>query len=99
MSSVVDRLIRPAMRPEDLQEPRWARFLFASRTAAWLWLIVRLYMASVWLPAGWEKISSGEWLIGNGAPVAGFVGKAVADPGTPSWYADFANSVVLPNAG
>jgi thiosulfate dehydrogenase [quinone] large subunit len=23
----------------------------------------------------------------------------VADPGTPSWYASFVNSVVLPNAG
>jgi thiosulfate dehydrogenase [quinone] large subunit len=98
MASLVDRILHPPIRPEDLQEPRWARFLFASSTAAWLWLVVRLYMAYVWLPAGWEKITGGKWLFGDGAPVAGFVTKAVADPGTPTWYVDFANSVVLPNA-
>ena len=95
----LDRLLHPALGPEDLHEPRWARFLFASRLAAWLWLIVRLYMASVWLPAGFEKITSGKWLFGDGAPIQGFLSKAVADPGTPSWYASFVNSVVLPNAG
>jgi len=95
----LDRLLHPAIGPEDLREPRWARFLFASRIAAWLWLIVRLYMASVWLPAGYEKITSGKWLFGDGAPIQGFLSKAVADPGTPTWYASFVNSVVLPNAG
>jgi thiosulfate dehydrogenase [quinone] large subunit len=95
----LDRLLHPALGPADLREPRWARFLFASRLAAWLWLIVRLYMASVWLPAGFEKITSGKWLFGDGAPIQGFLSKAVADPGTPSWYASFVNSVVLPNAG
>src|SRR5678815_388240 len=55
------------MRPEEFEEPRWARFLFASTTAAWLWLVVRLYIASVFLPAGWGKVTSGEWLFGAGA--------------------------------
>jgi thiosulfate dehydrogenase [quinone] large subunit len=95
----LDRLLHPTMGPEDLHEPHWAKFLFASRLAAWLWLVVRLYMASVWLPAGYEKITSGKWLFGDGTPIVGFLSKAVADPGTPSWYASFVNSVVLPNAG
>ena len=96
---MLDRLMHPPMTPEQFQEPHWARFLFASRSAAWLWLVVRLYLAYVWLPAGWEKISSGKWLFGDGASVAGLVGKVIADPGTPSWYASFLTSVVQPNAG
>ena len=40
-----DRLIHPPMTPEQFKEQRWARFLFAGTTAAWLWLVVRLYMA------------------------------------------------------
>ena len=56
---MLESLAHPPMRPEEFQEPRWARFLFASSTAAWLWLVIRLYMASVFLPAGWEKITSG----------------------------------------
>jgi thiosulfate dehydrogenase (quinone) large subunit len=96
---MLDRLLHPSLTPDQFQEPRWARFLFASTTAAWLWLVVRLYMAYIWIPAGWEKVTSGEWLFGDGAPVAGFVGKAIADPGTPSWYASFLQGVVQPNAG
>jgi thiosulfate dehydrogenase [quinone] large subunit len=86
------------MRPADFREPRWARFLFASTTAAWLWLLVRLYMASVFIPAGWGKISSGEWLFGDGSPVMGMVGGAIASEDTPAWYAWFLENVVQPNA-
>jgi thiosulfate dehydrogenase (quinone) large subunit len=96
---MLQRLTHPTRTPEQFQEPRWARFLFASRTAAWIWLVVRLYMASVWLPAGIGKISSGEWLFGSGEPMLGLVSKAIADPGTPAWYASFLQSVVVPNAG
>jgi thiosulfate dehydrogenase (quinone) large subunit len=56
---MLDRFIRPPITPDQLQEPRWARFLFASTTAAWIWLVVRLYMASVFIPAGWGKVTSG----------------------------------------
>jgi thiosulfate dehydrogenase (quinone) large subunit len=95
---MLERFIHPPLTPEQFQEPRWARFLFASQAAAWVWLVIRLYLASVWLPAGWGKITSGEWLFGDGAPVAGLVGSAIADPGTPSWYASFLEGVVQPNA-
>ena len=89
----------PIVRPEDLGEPRWARFLFASTTAAWLWLVVRLYLASVFLPSAWSKVTSGAWLFGDGAPIQGLVQGAISDPNTPGWYAEFLNSVVVPNAG
>jgi thiosulfate dehydrogenase [quinone] large subunit len=95
---VIDRFIRPPLGPERYIEPGWARFLFASRAAAWLWLVVRLYVASVWIPSAWNKITGGAWLFGDGAPVAGLAGRAIEDPGTPTWYASFLESFVLPNA-
>jgi len=82
-----DRLIHPTMTPDQFQEPRWARFLFASTTAAWLWLFVRLYLVSVYLPAGWGKITSGKWLFGDGSTISGLVGGAIASEDTPAWYA------------
>ena len=95
---MLDRLIHPPMRPEQFQEPRWARFLFASTTAAWLWLVVRLYMAYIYLPAGWDKIMSGKWLFGDGSPIQGLVGGAIDSKDTPAWYAWFLENVVQPNA-
>jgi hypothetical protein len=77
----IDSLAHPPMRPEEFQEPRWARFLFASTTDAWLWLIVRLYTASVFIPAGWEKVTSGKWRFGDGAPIQGLIGGAISADG------------------
>src|SRR6187401_1241468 len=96
---MLDSLAHPPMRPEEFQEPRWARFLFASSTAAWLWLVLRLYVASVFLPAGWEKITSGKWLFGDGAPIQGLVGGAMNAEGTPPFYSWFLENIVQPNAG
>ena len=86
-------------RPEEFVEPRWARFLFASTTAAWLWLVIRLYMVTVYLPAGWSKMTSGKWLFGDGAPIQGLVGGAIASEDTPGWYVWFLQNVVQPYAG
>jgi thiosulfate dehydrogenase (quinone) large subunit len=72
---------------------------FAGTTAAWIWLVVRLYMASVFIPAGWGKVTSGAWLFGDGAPVQGMVSGAIASEGTPGWYVWFLENVVQPNAG
>ena len=76
-----------AIQPADLRDPRWARALFFSTWAAWLWLVVRLYMASIYLPSGWSKVTSGTWLFGDGTPILGLVGGAVSNPSTPTWYA------------
>ena len=48
------QLIHPPLTPEQFTEPRWARFLFASQAAAWLWLVIRLYLAYIFIPAGWH---------------------------------------------
>jgi thiosulfate dehydrogenase [quinone] large subunit len=96
---MLDRLIHPPMTPEEFREPRWARFLFASSAAGWLWLVVRLYMVSVFLPAGWDKITSGAWLFGDGKPILGMVNSAATNSDTPSWYSSFLQNVVVPNAG
>ena len=91
------RHARP-IEPADLRDPRWARALFFSTWAAWLWLVVRLYMASVYLPSGWGKVTGGAWLFGDGKPILGLVGGAASNPDTPAWYASFLDSVVIPNA-
>jgi thiosulfate dehydrogenase [quinone] large subunit len=96
---MLDQLIHPPRTPEQFEEPRWARFLFASTTAAWLWLVVRLYIASVFLPAGWGKITSGTWLFGDGAPIQGLVSGALSADGTPGWYVWFLQTFVQPHAG
>ena len=44
-------------RPSELQEPALARFLFADTRAAWLWLVVRVYLGYEWLLAGWDKLT------------------------------------------
>ena len=40
-----------------IEEPKFARFLFASTGAAWIWLIARVWLGYQWLHAGWEKIA------------------------------------------
>ena len=94
----MDALIHPPMKPEDFRDPRWARFLFFGTRAAWLWLILRLYMAYVFIPAGWGKITSGKWVFGDGSPIQGMVQGALSSEGTPAWYAWFLENVVQPNA-
>ncbi len=46
-------------RPVYFEEPRVARWLFGSSEAAWIWLIVRLWLGWEWLAAGWGKVFGG----------------------------------------
>jgi thiosulfate dehydrogenase [quinone] large subunit len=73
-------------RTATFQEPRLARWLFTSTAAAWIWLVVRVYLGYVWLHAGWGKLTGSEggiwswstsigkasWLKDNGAALKGF---------------------------
>ena len=95
---MLDSLTNPRMTPEQFQEPRWARFLFASRAAAWLWLVIRLYLAYIFIPAGWHKITEGGWVFGDGSPIMGMVSGATSAEGTPAWYVWFLENIVAPNA-
>ena len=42
-----------------IEEPRAAKWLFASKPAAWVWLVARLWLGWEWLAAGWEKTFGG----------------------------------------
>ena len=46
-------------RPVYIEEPRFARWLFASSQAAWIWLIARLWLGWEWFQAGWTKVFGG----------------------------------------
>ena len=83
----------------EFREPRWARFLFAGTVAAWLWLVVRVYVASVFLPGGLgedHRAASGCSATArrSRASSAG----AIQSPDTPGWYVWFLQNVVQPNA-
>jgi len=73
----------------DIEEPGFAKWLFASTAAAWIWLVVRLYIGYEFLHAGWDKLTGTEaahwytwhsaftdasWLRDHGAALKGFVG-------------------------
>lgn len=46
--------------PTYIEEPRFARWLFGSSQAAWIWLIARLWLGWEWLQAGWSKVFGGD---------------------------------------
>jgi thiosulfate dehydrogenase [quinone] large subunit len=87
------------------EEPKLARFLFASTTMAWVWLVARIYLGYQWLQAGWEKVTGTEsgwhwaftqasWLKSS-AGLKGFAGYALTQTKGPhaavnyGWYASF----------
>lgn len=55
-------------------EPKFARWLFGSTQAAWMWLAARLYLGYEWLVAGWDKVfgEGREAWMGTGVAVKGF---------------------------
>jgi thiosulfate dehydrogenase [quinone] large subunit len=96
-------------QPGELQEPPFARFLFAdTRVMPWVWLVARLYLGYEWLSSGWEKLAgagSAAW-VGDkaGSAIVGFANGALSKtggdhPDVTGWYATFLNDVVIPNAG
>jgi len=52
------------MKEITYEEPRFARWLFSNTGAAWIWLIVRVWLGYQWLHAGFQKITGtdgGTW--------------------------------------
>ncbi len=45
--------------PVFFEEPEFSKWLFGSSRAAWIWLIVRLWLGWEWLAAGWGKVFGG----------------------------------------
>src|SRR5215208_4011624 len=50
---------RPSSAPVYIEEPAFSKWLFGSSKAAWIWLIVRLWLGWEWLHAGWHKLFGG----------------------------------------
>src|SRR5438874_2675855 len=98
-----------------IEEPRVARFLFASPVAAIGWLVLRVWLGYQWLHAGWEKVTGTEsgwhlafthdsWLR-TSAGLKGFAGFALTTAGKPhaavnyGWYAAFLRWIERSGAG
>jgi thiosulfate dehydrogenase (quinone) large subunit len=77
-----------------IQDPPIAQFLFQNSKAAWIWLVVRLYIGWAWLEAGWHKFEDPAWME-TGQGVLGFWQRALgtAPNGRPiivyDWYRNF----------
>jgi thiosulfate dehydrogenase [quinone] large subunit len=85
----------------EIPEPPVSRLLFANTKLSLFWLLARLYVAWLWLSAGWEKLTNPVWVGPHaGAAVKGFVLGALkksggAHPDVSSWYASFLQGFVL----
>ena len=82
-----------------VQDPPLARFLFADARAAWLWLLVRLWLGYQWIEAGWHKVTDPAWTQ-TGESILGYWTRAVAIPegGRPAisfdWYRSFLQMLI-----
>ena len=82
-----------------IQDPPIAQFLFQNSKAAWIWLIVRLYIGYEWLEAGWHKFEDPAWM-DSGQAIMGFWTRALgtAPNGKPiivyDWYRTFIQFLV-----
>jgi thiosulfate dehydrogenase [quinone] large subunit len=88
-----------------VQDPPIARFLFQSTgVMAWIWLVVRVYVAYDFLTAGWHKLTTPAWVNGSGAGILGFwTGALGSTPaGAPvitfDWYRMFIQFLVDTNS-
>src|SRR5690349_23459359 len=87
-----------------IQDPPIARFFFQSTMAAWLWLVVRVYVGYDFLIAGWHKFTTPAWMDGSGQGIMGFWKGALGT--TPSgapvitfdWYRGFLQFLVDTNS-
>ena len=83
-----------------IQDPPIARALFQSTgIMSVVWLLVRLYVASDFLEAGWSKFNNPAWTSGAGTGIAGYWKGALAvNNGKPvitfDWYRGFIQFLV-----
>ncbi len=86
-----------------LAPPSWVTILLADIRWSWIWLLIRLYVGSQWLIAGYSKLISTNW-IGEfaGSSLTGFLHITLAKttgehPDVSFLYAWFVQHVVLPH--
>jgi len=87
-----------------IQDPPIARFFFQSTMAAWLWLVVRVYVGYDFLTAGLHKFTTPAWMDGSGQGIMGFWKGALGTTasGAPvitfDWYRGFLQFLVDTNS-
>jgi thiosulfate dehydrogenase [quinone] large subunit len=88
------------------EEPGFAKWLFASTAAAWIWLPIRVYLGYEWGHAAWEKIFGNPSWFSSTEPLKGFAGYALSGAGQGAhsavnygWYAAFLRWVGGDGAG
>jgi thiosulfate dehydrogenase (quinone) large subunit len=81
-----------AHRRVQVTDPPVARYIFSDTRLAWVWLIVRLYMAYTWLSSGYGKLTSPAWTQ-SGSALQGFWTSAAQTLPRPviafDWYRQF----------
>jgi thiosulfate dehydrogenase (quinone) large subunit len=92
----------------EVREAPWARWLFTYRAAAWIWLVVRVWLGYEWLHAAFEKLHTATarqvWW-STGTALKGFAAGAVTASRQPEhpqvaygWWVHFLHWVSS-NAG
>jgi thiosulfate dehydrogenase [quinone] large subunit len=77
-----------------IEDPPFAKALFADTRYAWIWVPLRLWLGWQWLTSGWGKLGNPAWME-TGAALQSFWQRAVAIPeqGRPAiaydWYREF----------
>jgi thiosulfate dehydrogenase [quinone] large subunit len=75
------------------EEPRFAKWLFGSPNAGWLWLATRLFLGGYWIMFGWRKVfgAGSDWMT-TGTSLQTYLNSRI-DPTEPAvyfgWYGDF----------
>jgi thiosulfate dehydrogenase [quinone] large subunit len=81
-----------ARNGSEITDSPVAKFVFSDTRMAWVWLIVRVYMAYTWITSGFGKLTGTGWIDG-GAALKGFWANALkVDPKpviTFDWYRAF----------
>lgn len=72
-----------AVAGKELQDPKFARFLFSDPRSAIFWLPVRIFVGWQWLNAGWHKFEDPKWMDG-GQALLGYWQNAVKIPEAPA---------------
>lgn len=91
----ITEFFRP--RTIEIQDPPFAKFLLNNTALSLVWLVVRLYVASVWLQSGWGKVNNPKW-VETGEALKGFWTSAISVDPRPviyfDWYRAFIQSLL-----
>lgn len=79
-------------RGTEITDSPISKFVFSDTRMAWVWLIVRFYMAYTWLTSGYGKLTGTGWIDGGAALKGFWTGAIKVDPKpviTFDWYRQF----------